>query len=179
MKTRRRTKTRTKTSAKARKNTRKNTSRTPTASADDRSIVLQRVFDAPRDVVFAAWTDPKHLDAWMGPDGFRTTTSSMKFRVGGTWIYTMAHAEYGTFPNRVTYREIVAPERIVYLHDSGSDDDPAGFETTVTFEEQGARTLLTMRSVLPSIAELERVKAFGAVEGGRQTLARLAAHLRA
>ena len=149
-----------------------------TSEKNDRSIVTQRVFDAPRERVFEAWTDPKHVDAWMGPHGYQTTTTSMSFRVGGAWIYTMRHARHGVFQNRIVYREIVAPERLVYVHDSGIDDDPSAFETTVTFEEQpGGRTLLTMRAVFSSETELERVKRFGATEGGRQTLERLGQYL--
>src|SRR5258705_376113 len=80
--------------------------------------------------------------------------------------------------NRVTYREIVRPERLVYTHDSGVDGDPSAFEVTVTFAAQGEKTLLTMRSVFSSAEARERaVKEYGAIEGGKQTLERLAEHL--
>jgi uncharacterized protein YndB with AHSA1/START domain len=98
----------------------------------------------------------------------------MDLRVGGEWHFVMRHSQYGEFKNRAVYHEIVRPERLRYTHDSGMDGDPAAFKVTVTFEEAGGKTKVTMRSVFPSAAELERVKGFGAVEGGNQTLERLA-----
>ncbi len=82
--------------------------------SDARSIVGTRVFDAPRDLVFAAFTDPKHLAQWWGPDGFTTTTSAFEFRVGGTWRFVMHGPDGRDYQNRVTYDEIVPGERIVY-----------------------------------------------------------------
>ncbi|MBM3266977.1 MAG: SRPBCC domain-containing protein [Candidatus Sericytochromatia bacterium] len=143
----------------------------------DRDLVTARVFDAPRDLVFEAWTDPRHVDRWMGPRGFTTTTSEMDFRVGGSWRYVMRHEQYGSFENVVTYREIVRPERLVYDH--GSPEDPTMMLVTVRFAEEGdGRTRLTMRSRFPSAEARDKVVAeVGAVEGGRQTLDRLAEHL--
>src|SRR5688500_530914 len=89
------------------------------SSSADREIVIERVFNAPRELVFKGWTDAQHLDQWMGPRGFTTKTTSFDFRVGGAWIYTMTHAKHGTFPNRVIYREITRPERLAYTHDTG------------------------------------------------------------
>jgi uncharacterized protein YndB with AHSA1/START domain len=148
------------------------------SSTADREIVLTRVFDAPRDVVFRAFTDPNELDAWWGPNGFVTQTSSMDLRVGGQWIYTMTHAQYGQFANRNVYKTVVTNERLEFRHDTGKDDDPEAFETTITFEDDApGKTKVTMKSVLSSVAELERVKKFGAVEGGKQTLEKCAQHL--
>lgn len=148
------------------------------SNTTDREIIITRVFDAPRDLVFQAFTDPEHVDHWYGPRGFTTTTSAMDLKVGGAWHFVMRHSEYGEFKNRVVYHEIVRPERLRYTHDSGMDGDPAAFAVTVTFEETAGKTKVTMRSVFPSTAELERVKGFGAVEGGNQTLERLADWLR-
>ena len=143
----------------------------------EREIVIARVFNAPRELVFEAWLDPKHIDQWWGPRGFTTVTSSMNATNGGAWHYVMRHEQYGEFKNRIVYREIVRPERLVYTHDSGVDDDASAFEVTVSFVAQGARTKLTMHSIFSSAAELERVKGFGAIEGGKQTLERLAERL--
>jgi uncharacterized protein YndB with AHSA1/START domain len=140
----------------------------------DREIVTSRVFDAPRDVVFQAFTDPKHIDHWYGPRGFKTKTLGMDVRPGGAWNYVMHHEQYGSFKNRVRYREVARPSRLTYTHDSGMDGDPAAFEVTVTFEEVSGKTKVTMHAVFPTAAELARVKGFGAVEGGKQTLQRLA-----
>ena len=78
---------------------------------DPRSIIGTRVFDAPRDLVFSAFTDPKHLAQWWGPDGFTTTTSAFEFRPGGVWRFVMHGPDGRDYQNRITFDEIVAPER--------------------------------------------------------------------
>ena len=142
-----------------------------------REIVMTRLFDAPRELVFKAWTDPKQVDQWWGPNGFRNETIEMDFRPGGMWRYVM-HGPDGTdYDNRIVYHEVVAPQRLVYTHGRDMDNDPAAFEVTVTFEVQGNKTLLTMRSLFATIEQHEATVAFGAVEGGKQTLARLAEYI--
>jgi uncharacterized protein YndB with AHSA1/START domain len=141
----------------------------------DREIVQERVFDAPRELVWKAWTDPRHIDQWWGPNGFRNQTFSMDFKVGGTWRFVMHGPDGKDWPNWVRYEEISAPERLVYAH--GGEGDEAHFHVTVIFTEQGRRTKVSMRSVFPTAEACEAVKKFGAIEGGRQTLARLAGHL--
>lgn len=136
-------------------------------------IVISRRFNAPRDLVFEAWTQAEHLDRWMGPRGYTTTTQSFDFRVGGEWRYLMRHSEHGEFPNRTRYLEIVPNERLVYDLDSGVDGDTDVYRVTVTFVTVGAQTEVTMRTRFASEEALEAVKRFGAVEGGEQTLARL------
>jgi len=144
------------------------------ATTADREIVITRVFNAPRPIVFQAFTDPKHVDYWWGPRGFKTETADMDVKPGGAWNFVMRHDQYGVFKNRIVYREVKRPSRLEYTHDSGVDGDPSAFEVTVTFEEMSGKTKVTMHSVFRSAAELERVKGFGAVEGGKQTLERLA-----
>jgi uncharacterized protein YndB with AHSA1/START domain len=148
--------------------------KTSDSNTAEREILITRVFNAPLELVFQAFTDPKHVDHWYGPRGFITTTSDMKVEAGGSWHYVMRHEQYGEFKNRVVYREVVRPERLLYTHDSGVDGDPAAFEVMVLFEDQGSKTKVTMRSVFSTVAEFERVKGFGAIEGGNQTLDRLA-----
>jgi uncharacterized protein YndB with AHSA1/START domain len=145
----------------------------------DREIVITRVFTAPRPIVFQAFTDRKHVDHWWGPRGFKTETTDMDVRAGGAWNYVMRHQQRGEFKNRILYRKVVRPERLEYTHDSGVDGDPSAFEVTIVFEDLGAETKVTMLAVFPSAAELERVKGFGAVEGGQQSLERLAERLAA
>ena len=94
---------------------------------DPRSIIGSRVFDAPRELVFAAFTDPKHLAQWWGPNGFTTTTHSFDFRPGGVWRFVMHGPDGRDYQNRVTYDEIVPPERIVYRHGGGEDVEPVQF----------------------------------------------------
>lgn len=150
-------------------------------SASDREIHLTRLFDAPRELVFKAWTTPKHIQKWMGPNGFTTTTKSIDLTQGGAWLYTM-HGPDGTdYPNRIRFTEITRPARIVYLHDTGNDDpnDPQRFQVTVTFadEDMGRKTRLDFRMVFATHEQREAVKKFGAIELGNQTMAKLAAEV--
>ncbi|HYH78933.1 MAG TPA: SRPBCC family protein [Longimicrobium sp.] len=147
------------------------------ASADtaDREIVLTRVFDAPRELVWEAWTHREHVDQWWGPRAYVTTTKDMDVRVGGVWRFTM-EGMGKTYPNRIAYTEIVRPERLAY--DVGSSDEsPAEFHSTVTFDEEGGGTRVTMRLLLPSAEARRKVVDFGAIEGGKETLERLGEHL--
>jgi uncharacterized protein YndB with AHSA1/START domain len=144
---------------------------------DSRSIIGTRVFDAPRDLVFSVWTDPKHLAQWWGPNGFTTTTSSFDMRPGGVWRFVMHGPDGRDYQNRITFEEIVPPERIVYRH-GGEDAEPVRFTTTVTFQDLGGKTRITMRLDFPSAAERDRVnKEYGADQGLAQTLARLDRHV--
>src|ERR1700749_3676732 len=83
---------------------------------DPRSIIGTRVFDAPRDLAFSVWPDRKLRAQWWGPNGFTTTTSSFDMRPGGVWRFVMHGPDGRDYQNRVTFEEIVPPERIVYRH---------------------------------------------------------------
>jgi uncharacterized protein YndB with AHSA1/START domain len=149
-------------------------------ASDPRSMIATRIYDAPRELVWQAWTDPAHLAQWWGPDGFTTTTSAFEHRPGGVWRFVMHGPDGRDYQNRISFDEIVKPERIVYRHGGGDDVEPVQFTVTVTFEELGGKTRLTMRGVFPSAAERDRViKEYGADKGLVQTLARLGQHLAA
>jgi len=142
--------------------------------SDPRAIVGTREYDAPRDLVFAAFTDPSHLAQWWGPFGFTTTTHSFDFRPGGVWRFVMHGPDGRDYQNRITFEEIVPPQRIVYRHGGGDDVEPVQFRQTVTFEDLGARTRITWRGEFPSAAERDRViKEYGADKGLAETLSRL------
>jgi uncharacterized protein YndB with AHSA1/START domain len=142
------------------------------SSTADREIVTTRLIDAPRELVFEAWTDPKHVGHWFGPDGFTTITHSMDVRPGGVWRFTMRGPDGKDWPNVVTYEEVVPPERLVYVH--GDGEVPDMFRTTVTFEDRAGKTALTMRAVFKTAAAREQVvREVGAIEGAQQTAARL------
>ena len=143
---------------------------------DPRSIVGEREFDAPRDLVFAAFADPKHLAQWWGPNGFTTTTSQFEFRPGGVWRHVMHGPDGRDYQNRITFEQIVRPERIVFRHGGGADVEPVQFRQTVVFEDLGGgRTRIVWRQDYPSAAERDRIaKEYGAAEGMAQCLARLA-----
>jgi uncharacterized protein YndB with AHSA1/START domain len=143
----------------------------PTA---DREIVLSRVFNAPRALVFEAFTRAEHLAHWWGPNGFTTTTHEMSAVPGGRWRFVMHGPNGVDYENEIVYREIVAPERLVYDHGDGRTKL---FEVTIRFEEREGGTEVTMTSVFPSAAACEEKKSFGAARLGQQTLARLAEYL--
>jgi uncharacterized protein YndB with AHSA1/START domain len=148
------------------------------AGMADREIVIARTFDAPRELVFDAWIDPKQIVQWWGPSGFTTTTHAMDVKPGGVWRFIM-HGPDGTdYKNKIVFIEIVRPERLVYRHAGDEDSEPVRFHVTVTFAEQGGKTRLTMRSLFETAEERDNVvNKYGAIEGGNQTLERLAGHL--
>ncbi len=148
--------------------------------ADPRAIVGTRVYDAPRDLVFSVWTDPKHLAQWWGPIGFTTTTHSFDFRPGGVWRFVMHGPDGRDYQNRVTFDDIIPPERISYHHGGGDDVEPVRFKTTVVFEDLGGKTRITWRGEFPSAKERARViKEVGADKGLAQTMARMADYIAA
>jgi uncharacterized protein YndB with AHSA1/START domain len=130
--------------------------------------------------MFSAWTDPKHLAQWWGPNGFTTTTSAFEFRPGGVWRFIMHGPDGRDYQNRIIFDEIVPPERVVYRHGGGDDVEPVQFTQTVTFEDLGGKTRLTWRGTFPSAKERARViKEYGADKGLMQTMARLANYMAA
>lgn len=148
------------------------------SDSSDREIVISHVIDAPRDAVFEAFTEVRHLSRWWGPDGFTTTTRSFEFRVGGEWDFAM-HGPDGTrYPEWILWREIVRPERIAMLHGEFRED-PDAFDSFLTFEQLGGdRTRIVMRTVFPTKAlRDEAIEKYHAIEGGRQTLRNLAAYV--
>jgi uncharacterized protein YndB with AHSA1/START domain len=144
----------------------------------DRELKFTRVFDAPRELVFEAWTNPKHLVQWWGPDGFTTTVHEMDLRPGGTWRLTMRGPDGHDYRNRIVFVEVVKPSRLVYKHDPEAGSEPVSFQTTVTFAAEGNQTRVTLHMRFPT-TEVRKlvVDKYGAVEGAKQTLGRLAAHL--
>ena len=149
---------------------------TPSATAG-REIVVSRVIDAPRELVFEAFTEVRHLSRWWGPEGFTTTTRAFEFRVGGEWVFVM-HGPDGTdYQEWISWTEIAASERIALLHGE-TRGDPNAFESVLIFVPDGAATRIEMRTVFPT-KELrdEAVARYHAIEGGQQTLGNLAAYV--
>ena len=139
-----------------------------TATAD-REFVISRVINAPRELVFKVWTDPQHVAKWWGPKGFTNTVHEMDVKPGGVWRFVMQGPDGVGYKNKIVFIEIMPPARLVYSH--GDDDgESEPFHVTVSFDEQGSKTALTMRALFPSVEEFEKVKTFGAVEGGNSSL---------
>jgi uncharacterized protein YndB with AHSA1/START domain len=146
-------------------------------STADREIVFTRLLDAPRELVFDVWTDPKHIANWWGPEGFTNTISEMDVRPGGVWRFVMRGPDGTEYPNKIVYDEIVRPEHIMYEHGADGDDDAGNFSVMATFAEQDGKTHLTMRILFKTVEECNRKKAFGAIEGGNSTMDKLEAYL--
>jgi uncharacterized protein YndB with AHSA1/START domain len=147
-----------------------NTNNTQT-NTTDREIVTIRTFNAPRELVFNAWTDPDQLARWWGPKGFTNTFHEFDLKPGGIWRFTM-HAPNGAeFQNKSVFVEILRPERIVFDHASGPQ-----FRVTATFTEQAGKTKVTFRMLFETVAECEKIKTYAA-DGNEQNFDRLEAHL--
>jgi uncharacterized protein YndB with AHSA1/START domain len=143
----------------------------------DREIVLERLLDAPRQLVFDAFTTPEHVVHWWGPTGFTITNHEMDVRPGGVWRFMMHGPDGVDYPNLVEFIEVSRPERLVYQH-RGEGSDESTFQVTVTFDDAGGRTRLTMRMVFPSAEARDFVvREFGAIERGNETLDRLASYV--
>jgi uncharacterized protein YndB with AHSA1/START domain len=156
---------------------------TPNTDPIEPDLVIERVFDAPRSLVFKAWTEPERLKRWWGPTGFTTPYCAIDLRPGGAIHFCMRSPEGFEIWCKGEYREIVEPERIVctsfFSNERGDRVPPTSYglsaewpeETvfTMTFEERDGKTKFTLRQVgVPMIAERE-----GAVEGWSQSFDKL------
>jgi uncharacterized protein YndB with AHSA1/START domain len=138
----------------------------------DRELTITRIFDAPRSLVFAAWTEPTHLMRWFAPNNFTVPACEMEFRDGGKFRLCMRGLGKDHWMNGV-FREIVEPERIVW---SGMlDNDTNEVLTTVTFAELDGRTRLTVHQTF----SIETDSTRGARQGWTETLEHLAEFLAA
>lgn len=133
-----------------------------------REIVTTRVFDAPRETVFEAWTDPEQLKLWWGPRGFTNTFEICEIKPGGVWRFVMHGPDGRNHPSECRFVEITHPERLVLDHVV-----PPLFRLTAIFEEVGNQTKLTFRQLFETAAIYDQVKHF-AVLGNEDNLDRLA-----
>jgi len=141
-------------------------------------LVLTRVFDAPRELVFQAWTDPKHLAQWFGPHGFTNPFCKVDLRPGGEWRHVMRGPDGTDYPMISIYEEVVAPERLVFLTYVPDKEKPL-FEilNTATFTAQGGKTKLVFEArILKSTPEAAPMLA-GMEQGWSQSLERLSSYL--
>ena len=144
----------------------------------DREIVISRVIDAPRSLVYAAWTDPEQIQSWFGPEGFAIETKEIALKPGGVWRFDMIAPDGTRYSNRMVFLRLEAQALIEVEHGSDQDDDPARFRMLVTFDEQSnGKTVITLRQMHPSKQRRDGAIGFGAVEYGGQTLDKLARHV--
>lgn len=146
----------------------------------DRAMFYRRTFDAPRELVWQAWTEPTKIAQWFGPAGFRTTIHEMDVRPGGKWRFTM-HGPDGTdYPNYVVYREVDAPRKLVYDHGNGKGDEPIDFVVTAVFSEREGKTDVSYRMLFPTAQGKQLViDKYGAEKGLTENMDRFAAWLAA
>jgi uncharacterized protein YndB with AHSA1/START domain len=144
----------------------------------DREIVFRRVLDAPRELVWKVWSDPRHIHEWWGPVGFTTTTQEFSFVEGGVWRSVM-HGPDGTdYPTRIVFREIVEPSRLVYENGWDLPGAPLDFTMVCELVAEGAKTRFSMRMIFADANALKTaVERYGVLPGGTQTLDRLAEYV--
>jgi len=139
-------------------------------------LKITRIYDAPVQLVWDAWTDPEQVAKWWGPRGFTLTTHSKDLRPGGHWHYTM-HGPDGTdYPSRTHYFEVEKCAKLVYDH-GGYDDRPPLFRVTVLFSTENGKTRMDMTMTLPTPEAAEETRKFIKKAGGDATWDRLAEYL--
>ena len=146
---------------------------------EEQELVLTRVFDAPRELVFKVWTDPKHVARWWGPHRFTNPVCELDLRPGGAILIHMRGPDGTVYPMTGTYQEIVRPERLVFTSAALDANGNPMFEilTTVTFAEEGGKTKQILRArVIKKTAQAAPYLA-GMEAGWTQSLERLAAYV--
>ena len=167
------------------------TRKSPATESVEKEFVITRVFDAPRELVWKVWTDPKRMAQWWGPRSFTNPVCELDVRPGGAYRIVMRGADGAEYPITGVYREIMEPERLVMTLDCSEhpaawhdlvkpnrqkgEDNPAGVMlSTVTFEDLNGKTKLTVRVRLDSAAIRDAMLKMGMTEGWSQSLDRLA-----
>jgi len=143
----------------------------------ERELAMTRVFDAPRRLVFEAWTNPKHLPHWMlGPTGWTMPVCEIDLRPGGAWHFVWRRSDGTEMGMRGVYQEVVPPERLVSTESWGGDW-PETLNTLVLSEEEG-KTTITQRVLYPSKEARDAALRTGMQEGVIESFARLEEYLR-
>ncbi|TIQ00937.1 MAG: ATPase [Mesorhizobium sp.] len=142
------------------------------AGVAERTMVLQRVIQAPRTAVWHSWMNPETLPQWWGPEGFSCRTKRIDLRAGGEWVFDMVGPDGTVYPNHHRYNEVRPEERIGYTLHWG-ENGPKHADAWASFEDQDGATKVTLGIVFSTAAEFQEAKGFGAVELGLQTLGKL------
>ena len=150
----------------------KNTGTLKVTTPSDREILLTRVFDAPRDLVFDAFTKPELLKRWFGPRGWSLVVCDVDLKVGGGFRFVLRGPDGKEMGIRGLYKEIVRPERSVHME--SFDDYPGESQVTAVFVEQGGKTTLTVTVLYPSREVRDAVLQSGMEHGAAESYDRLA-----
>jgi uncharacterized protein YndB with AHSA1/START domain len=153
----------------------KNTGTLQVTTPTDREIVLTRVFDAPRSLVFDAFTKPELLKRWFGPHGWSLVVCEVDLKVGGTFRFVLRGPDGTDMGMRGVYREIMPPERSVHME--SFDDYPGESQVTTVLVEQGGRTTLTATVLYPSQEVRDAVIKSGMEHGAAESYDKLAEYL--
>jgi len=146
------------------------------ATPSEREIVMTRVFDAPRRLVFDAWTNPEHLPRWMlGPEGWTMPVCEIDLRPGGAWHFVWRRADGTEMEMRGVYREVTPPERLVSTESWGGDWPETLI--TLTLSEEGGRTTITQSILYPSREARDAALKTGMTDGVSMSFDRLAGYL--
>jgi len=150
-----------------------------TVNRTDRELHLQRELDAPISLVWDALTQPERLARWWGPSGFTITTASHDLRPSGSWRFTMHGPDGRDYPNHIRFLTVDPPTTLAYTHVGDEGSEPVHFETVISLEKLSEkRTRVDFRMTFATADELDRViRDYNALEGGKQTIANLAAHV--
>jgi uncharacterized protein YndB with AHSA1/START domain len=138
----------------------------------DREIHIERIFDAPRDRVFAVYTDPELIPEWWGPRGTTTVVDQMDVRAGGSWRFVAQESDGSQTAFRGTYREVTPPERIVQTFEWEGMPGHVSVDTAV-FEDLGDRTKVTTTSIFHTTEERDGMLGAGMEKGMNETFQRL------
>ncbi|MFS2010265.1 SRPBCC family protein [Azospirillum sp. CT11-132] len=138
----------------------------------ERTMVLERVIQAPRSLVWGAWMNPETLPQWWGPEGFSCRTTRIDLRAGGEWVFDMIAPDGTVFPNHHRYGEVRTEERIGYTLLWG-ENGPKHADAWAMFEDLDGATKVTLGMVFTTASEFQEAKGFGAEKLGQQTLGKL------
>jgi len=141
----------------------------------NRELVITRIFDAPRELVWQAWTDQAHVAQWWGPKGFTCPLCELDVRPGGLIRIDMRAPDGAVYPMKGVFREIAAPERLVFTSSALDKEGKPMFEvlTTILFADKNGKTMLTMQARVLTATEAAAPHLAGMELGWTQTLDRL------
>ncbi|HDS00980.1 MAG TPA: hypothetical protein ENO22_03210 [candidate division Zixibacteria bacterium] len=147
------------------------------ANTGTHEIVISRELDAPRALVWKAWTDPEHIEEWWGPEGFSTEVEELDLKEGGKWRYVMIGQDGKRYPSEGVFKEIVKPDRITSTDEFGEDfensaslDLPHGIIVTTLFEDLRGKTELTVRIMHRTAEDKKKHQDMGVMEGWNSSL---------
>jgi uncharacterized protein YndB with AHSA1/START domain len=147
-----------------------------TVEPGKQEITVRRRFEAPRELVFKAFSDPQLIPQWWGPARYTTTVERMEVRPGGMWRFSQQDAQGNAFVFHGFYHEVIKPERLVYTFEFEGTPGHIALET-IRLEAQGDKTLVTDQLVFQSLEDRDGMYESGMEEGSRESLERIEALL--